>query len=165
METKTKLGGFGGSESGYAFDGEKSPVRISGKNNFYFVFSTGAAADKTGSSKNDSMMKANGMDPSMMSGMTGGMGDPANTITLYKVETGKGVRKILFQKNGGANPFASHKMQSSDKYTFSAKKIRDGYWVLMVDKSLKPGEYAFTIMDMGMSAMSGGTTLFAFGVD
>jgi len=69
-------------------------------------------------------MKANGIDPSIMQGMMGGMNDPANTITLNKVETGKDRRKILFQKNGGANPFASHKTQSGDKYSFSIKNKR-----------------------------------------
>ena len=164
METKTKLGGFGGSESGYTFDGQKSSVRFSGKTNFYFVISNGASDKSASSAKSDSTMRANGVDPSMMSGMMGGMTDPANSITLYKVESEKGVRKILFQKMGGANPFANHKMQSSDKYTFSVKKIRDGYWVLIVDKVLPSGEYAFSMSAMGMGAMTG-TVVFAFGVD
>jgi len=163
MDTKTKMGGFGGSESGYSIDGTKSAVRLSSGNNLSFVFSTGSSST-TSSGKSDSAMKANGIDPSMMSGM-GGMTDPANRITLYKVDIEKGERKVLLQKNPGANPFGSHKMQSSDKYTFSAKKIRDGYWELVIDKPLPKGEYAFTMMDMGMSAMSGGTLLFAFGVD
>ena len=75
METKTKLGGLGGQESGYTFDGSRSPVRLSGKNNYYFVFST-AAVDRSSATKNDTMMKANGIDPSIMQGMMGGMNDP-----------------------------------------------------------------------------------------
>ena len=75
METKTKFGGLGGSESGYTFDGSRSPVRLSGKNNYYFVFSTGAV-DRSSVAKKDSMMKANGIDPSIMQGMMGGMNDP-----------------------------------------------------------------------------------------
>jgi hypothetical protein len=35
----------------------------------------------------------------------------------------------------------------------------------MIDKSLPKGEYAFTMMAIGMQAMDGGMTLFAFGVD
>jgi hypothetical protein len=62
------------------------------------------------------------------------------------------------------NPFGSHKIQSSDKYTFSARKIRDGYWELVIDKPLPKGEYAFTATGMGMDVMNG-TVLFAFGVD
>jgi hypothetical protein len=80
------------------------------------------------------------------------------------VESTKGVRKVLLQKAPGMNPFGSHKLQSSEKYSFSARKIKEGYWELVVDKPLPKGEYAFTMMGMGMDAM-GGTTLFAFGVD
>ena len=163
METKAKLGGMAGSESGFALDGEKSSVRFGGGNNLSFVISTGAAA-KSSSSLSDSIMKASGVDPSTMSGMMGSMNDPATTITLYKVETGNGKRKILMQKNGGAMPFASKKTQSSDKYTFSVKKIREGYWELVIDKPLSRGEYAFSKMDM-MSMASMGTLLFAFGID
>jgi hypothetical protein len=35
----------------------------------------------------------------------------------------------------------------------------------VIDKPLPKGEYAFTMMGMGMQAMDGGVTLFAFGVD
>jgi hypothetical protein len=159
MDTKTNA--ISGSESGYSMDGSKSTVRLSSGNNVSFIFSSGTSGSS--SAKSDSAMKANGVDPSMLSGMN--MSDPSQKLTLYKMESGKGVRKVLLQKAPGMNPFGSHKMQSSDKYTFSAKKIKDGYWELVVDKPLPKGEYAFTMMSMGMDAMAGGTTLFAFGVD
>jgi uncharacterized protein YxeA len=164
MESKTKMGGLGGSESGYEMDGTKSTVRLPTGAKLSFIISTGASSTKA-SSPADSMMKASGMDPSMMSGMPGGMNDPASTITLYKTESEKGKRKILMQKNGGAMPFASKKTKSSDKYTFSVKKIREGYWELVIDKTLPKGEYAFSKMDM--TAMSSGMSflLFAFGID
>jgi hypothetical protein len=162
METKSKGIGFGGYENGYMLDGEKSSVRLNNGNGLSFVFSTGGAG-KTTSQQTDSIMRANGMDPSMMSGM-GGTGDPANTITLYKTETGKGKRKIFLQKTGGA--FSGGKLQSSDKYTFSVKRIRDGYWELVIDKTLPKGEYAFTTMSYaGMNSMDGSATLFTFGID
>ena len=164
METKTKAAGFGGYENGYVFDGDKSDVRLSKGSNLSFVFSTGSSASaKSSSPAQDSIMRANGMDPSMTSGMMGGMNDPANTITLYKTESGKGKRKILMQKAGGA--FSAKKLQSSDKYTFSVKKIREGYWELVIDKTLPKGEYAFNMMGMGMGNMDGSTTVFAFAVD
>lgn len=164
MESKTKMGGLGGSESGYEMDGTKSTIRLTSGTKLSFIISTGASSDKASSSQ-DSMMKAHGMDPSMMPGMQmpGGMNDPASTITLYKTESEKGKRKILMQKNAGAMPFGSKKVKSSDKYTFSVKKIREGYWELVIDKTLPKGEYAFSKMDisgMGMSFL-----LFAFGVD
>jgi hypothetical protein len=110
-------------------------------------------------------MRANGMDPSMMSGMPGEMNDPATAITLYKTESEKGKRKILMQKNTGAVPFASKKVKSSDKYTFSVKQIREGYWELVNDKSLPNGEYAFSKMDITGMNVGMSFLLFAFGVD
>ena len=35
METKTKLGGFGGSETEYAMDGGNSPVRVQAGNTLH----------------------------------------------------------------------------------------------------------------------------------
>jgi hypothetical protein len=108
-------------------------------------------------------MRANGADPSMMGGMAA-MTDPANTINLYKADVAKGKRKILMQKVGGA--FGGGKVQSSDKYTFSVRKVRDGYWELVVDKPLPKGEYAFTLAPyMNTGAMDGSTMLFSFGID
>jgi uncharacterized protein YxeA len=161
MESKTKMGGFGGSESGYSIDGEKSAVRFGNGKNLSFIFSTeGSSASAGASAQRDSMMRAYGADPSMMGMMNK---DPASAITLYKTESGKGQRKILMQKIGGA--FSSHKIQSSDKYTFSVKKIREGYWELVIDKPLSKGEYAFTMTDMmGMAGMSG-TVIYAFAID
>ena len=160
----TKTNAISGSESGYSIDGSTSPVRLSSGNNISFIFSSGTSGSSsaTSSAKSDSTMRANGVDPSMLSGMN--TSDPSQKLTLYKMESGKGVRKVLLQKAPGMNPFGSHKLQSSDKYTFSARKIRDGYWELVVDKPLPKGEYAFTAMGMGVDVM-GGTTLFAFGVD
>jgi len=99
METKTKLGGMGGSESGYIQGGEKSTVRLRAGNNFSFIISKGSRAGMSTSRQRDSMMRANGMDPSAMSGMMGGMDDPSSTITLYKAESEKGKRKILCRKS------------------------------------------------------------------
>ena len=163
MESKTKMGGMGGYEMGYVLDGEKSTVRLNKAPDLSFVLSTGASA-RASSPQQDSIMRANGMDPSMMNGMgdMNGMSDPTNMITLYKAESAKGKRKMLMQKAGG---FGGKKSQSSDKYTFSVKKIREGYWELVIDKPLPRGEYAFNMMGMGAGNMDGSTTLFAFGID
>ncbi len=67
MESKTKMGGIGGYEMGYVLDGEKSSVRLNRAPDLSFVFSTGASARSASSPEKDSMMRANGMDPSMMS--------------------------------------------------------------------------------------------------
>ena len=165
METKTKLGGMAGMENAYIMDGEASTVRLNSGNSLSFIYSTGGGGEKKSSPQMDSMMRANGVDPAMMSGGYGTTMDPSSMITLYKVETDKGSRKILLMKSPGAIPFGSKKMKSSDKYTFSVKKIKEGYWELVVDKSLPKGEYAFSVMSMGMGNMDGSTLMFAFGID
>jgi hypothetical protein len=163
MDTKSKLTG---SESGYTVAGEHSPIRLHGSSGLSFVFTNNSTSGATDSkAKTDSMMRANGVDPAIMDERMGNMSDPANMITLYKVESTKGNRKIYLMKMGGALPFSSHKQTSSDKYTFSVRKIRDGYYELLIDKSLPRGEYAFTLTGMGMGNMDGGVTIYAFGLD
>jgi hypothetical protein len=169
MESKTKMGGLGGSENYYEIDASKSTARVNNEKNLSFVFSTGASSASSSSKERDSMMQANGMDPSAMQGMgeMGGMNDPSGTITLYKVESTGSKRKLLLQKNPGAMPFGSKKQKTGDKYTFSVKKIKEGYWELVIDKTLPKGEYAFALMGMGMGmqGMDGSIIMFAFGVD
>jgi hypothetical protein len=162
LESKVKFGGMGGSESAYIVDGEKSTVRIENNKNLSFVFSNGTASSKS-SSAADSMMAANGIDVSAMSNMMGAINDPSKNIVLYKVEQARGKRKILLQKNPGMSPFGSKKQKTGDKYTFSVKKIREGYWELVVDKSLNRGEYAFAMM--GSSNSDGSIVMFAFAVE
>ena len=161
MDTRVKAAGFGGAENAYLIEGEKSPVRLSGGANLSFIFSTGSSSSSS-SPQNDSVMKAHGLDPSMMSAY-GSMNDPSNTITLYKTESAKGNRKIYLMKTGGA--FSMGKNKSSDKFTFSLKKIREGYWELLIDKSLSKGEYAFAVQGMNMNNMDGSIVIFAFAVD
>ncbi len=165
MDTKTKLGGMGGAENSYSIDGEISPVRVTSGKDLSFVFSTGAEQGKKNSPQMDSMMKANGMDPSMMGMMQDGMMDPSKMITLYQTDIDKSNRKVYLMKTGGAMPFASKKNKTSDKFSFSVRKIRNGYWELIIDKPLPKGEYAFTVMGMGMASMDGSVTIFAFGID
>ncbi|MEP7230490.1 MAG: hypothetical protein ABI691_09580 [Ginsengibacter sp.] len=164
LDAKMKMGGFGGMENGYSIDDSKSTVRITHGNNLSFIFSTGTTV-KVGSPLSDSLMNANGIDPEMMRNMADKMNNPLNNITLYKLETEKGKRKIIMQKSGGAVPFASKKIKSSDKYTFSIKKIREGYSELVIDKTLPGGEYAFSVPQNGMGGMGGDITLFAFGIE
>lgn len=167
MESKTKMGGFGGYENGYIIEGEKSAVRLKGGSSLSFVFSTGASATSpaAANAQRDSMLRANGADPATMQSFNS-MNDPANSISLYKTDKEKKDRKIVLQKTPGALPFGSKKMKSGDKYTFSVRKIREGYWELVIDKNLPAGEYAFTVKNMmDTDVMTGGVTVFAFGVD
>ena len=164
MDTKTKMGGMGGAENGYSIDGERSTVRLNKGNDLSFVFSTVTAAQSSNPSA-DSTMKANGIDPAMLQGM-GSMNDPANMITLYKAESGKGERKVILMKTPGMLPFGSKKIKSSDKMGFSVKKVKEGYWELVIDKKLSSGEYVFVVTsNSAMGMATGGATMFAFGVD
>lgn len=52
------------------------------------------------------------------------------------------------QKSGGAFSL-NKKIRSSEKYTFSIKKIREGYSELGIDKNLPAGEYAFSVPQNG----------------
>jgi hypothetical protein len=162
MDNKTKI--VGPSEQSYSIEGDKSPVRLSSGTNFSFIISKGSSQGSSSSPKSDSIAKANGLDPNMMDEMSMG-GDPSQTITLYKASSDKNIRKIYLMKVGGYFSMGKNKLQSSDKMTFSVKKIRNGYWELVIDKPLAKGEYAFTMMGMGTSGMDGSTVLFAFGVD
>lgn len=152
QESKTKMGGFAGVEFGYTVEGTKSPIRLVAANNLSFVFSTGSASSRS----SDSALREAGIDPSMMSGM--GM-DPARMISLYQTSADKGVRKIYLAKNSG---MFGGKNKSSDKFSFSVKQVREGYWELVPDKPLKRGEYAFVVMSYNTD---GSHTIFSFGVD
>lgn len=159
MDTKTRLGGY---EMGYTMEGLASPARLTDGNNLSFIYST-TDAGYNPSPAADSIIKANGMDPAMMGSMMGRMNDPSNMISLYRVVAAKGKRKILVQSIKGG--IMGAKDRSSDKYTFSVKPIKPGYWELVVDKALPKGEYAFTMMNPGMGNMDGNIQIFAFGVD
>ena len=163
MESKAKMGGMGGGESGYILEESKSPVRIPGGSNFSFIYYTGTSHSTTPAT--DSVMKANGMDASMSSQINTSMemmNDPSRKISLYNMNAEKGSRKITIQAYQGMKIFGKSKKESN-KYTLSIKKIKEGYYEMIVDKPLSKGEYAFTLMDLG--SMDGSHLLFAFGVD
>ncbi len=156
QEMKVKMMGMGGMDQGYELDGEKSSVRLANSNNLVFLFFTGGAATN---SETDSMMKANGMDPSMMSNPMSSMMDPSQNISLYSMKGEKGKRKALIQSMG----VMGMSKKTAVKYTLSIKKIKEGYYEMIVDKSSLPkGEYAFVMMNMSMDQSC---SLFAFAID
>ncbi len=159
--------GINGTEQGYSVDGTKSDIRFQSGSGLVFIFSNGASAAKS-SNKSDSLMRSNGIDPGSFANAISAYTDPDKNITLYKLETSKGIRKIITMKVPGMNPFGSHKVTSSDKYTFSTKKPKEGYWVFQIDKTLPRGEYAFALSAMlgGMGSNAGNNMLvYAFGID
>ena len=164
MESKSKMGGMGGGENGYQLEGSRSTVRMPQLNDLSFVFYTGGSSSTT-TPETDSIMKANGMDPSMQQQMGNPMemmNDPSRTVSLYNMNAEKASRKITVLSYGGMKVFGKSKKESL-KYTLSIKKVRDGYYELVVDKRLPKGEYAFVYTSM--TNMDGSNLLFAFGVD
>jgi hypothetical protein len=159
QEMKMKMMGMGGMDQGYEMEGEKSTVRLTGSSNLVFIYYTGGGETGTRTPESDSMMRANGMDPAMMSNPMSSMMDPSNTISLYKSLPEKGNRKILLQSMG----FMGKSKKTSAKYTLSTKKVKEGYFEMIVDKPLPKGEYVFVMMSMG--SMDQSFSLFAFAVD
>jgi hypothetical protein len=157
QQMKVKAMGLGGMDQGYEIDGEKSTVRLSTGSNLVFIFYTGGPDNST-SSENDSMMKANGMDPAMMQNPMSSIMDPTQNISLYSMKAEKGKRKALLQSMG----IMGRSKNTSVKYTLSIKKIKDNYYELVVDKQLPKGEYTFVNMNMSMDQSY---ALFAFAVD
>jgi hypothetical protein len=152
QETKTKLAGFTGTEYGYTIQGDKSNIRINKTNKLSFIYFLSHSRNN----KSDSVMKTNGMDQNPYS--TIGI-DPTTMISLYKTDIDKSDRKIFLVKNKG---MFGAKNKGSDKYTFSIKQIRDGYWEFVPDKPLPIGEYSFVVMGFNTD---GSHTLFSFGID
>lgn len=162
MEAKSKMMGFGGMENGYTLDGEKSTVRISKGNNLSFIFTSGGSSSSNLSPEADSAMKASGMEQAMQNSPMSMLSDPSQNTTLYNMNIDKGKRKITLQSASGMGILGKTK-KISTKYTLSIKKVKEGYYEMIVDKTLPKGEYAFVMMSFG--SMDGSSSLFAFGVD
>jgi hypothetical protein len=160
MDTKVKAAGFGGAENGYTIEGDKSSIRLNGGKGLSFVYTTTPPSAQS-SAAMDSAMRANGVDPALVEQFNN-RSDPAKAIILYKVDVVKGSRKIYLMKSPGM--FGGKKNSSSDKYTFSARKIKEGYWELIIDKTLPAGEYAFSVPG-GMGSMDGSTVLYMFAIE
>lgn len=148
-DNKLKLGGLGGVEISYLLEGEASPARVVSETNLSFVLSKGGI---------DSVTKGN-VVAAVLQVIGVGDGDPAHSVNLYKTSLENGKRKIIIQKRSGL--FGNKKKEVSQKYGFSVKKIRDGYWEIITDSILPKGEYAFALT----GNPDGVVSLFAFGID
>lgn len=159
QEMKLKMMGMAGMDNGYELEGEKSPVRLSNGSSLIFAYYSGEANAGGSSAKSDSIMKANGMDLAMMNNAMESMMDPTQNISLYSMRPDNGKRKALLQSMG----IMGKSKKTAVKYTLSTKKLKGGFYELVVDKTLPKGEYTFTMMSMG--SMDQSYTLFAFGID
>lgn len=166
LENNMKMGGMAGGDNSYVLEGSRSGVRLSAGHNLSFVYYVGSSSQQDLTPEADSAMRASGVDPSMAnmgSSMSDMMNDPSQTTSLYNAQIEKGKRKIVLQSYGGMGMGLGKKKKETTKYTLSIKKIREGYYELIVDKPLPRGEYVFIISSYG--GMDGSQILFAFGVD
>lgn len=158
QEMKMKMGGMGGMDQGYELEGEKSTVRLAAGSNLVFVLYTGSVT-ATSNAQSDSMMRANGMDPNAMSEAMAMFNDPTKSTSLYNMKSEKGKRKALLQSMG----LMGKSKKTATKYTLSIKKVKEGYYEMIVDKTLPKGEYTFVMMGMGSTDQS--YSLFAFAIE
>ncbi len=117
MKTKTKLGGFGGSNTSYIMTGDRSPMRIPQNKKTEFTIKTAGG--------------------SLMAGM--GM-NPADMLHLYKFETKGGNRLSVLQEMGFMGKGGKENYKG---IKFNVKEISAGTYVLVPEKTLEPGEYGF----------------------
>ena len=162
MKTKTKMGGMGGSESSYSLDGDRSPVRFTSGSNLCFILYTGKQAGFSSTPQMDSVMKANGTNAQQMNEAMDMFNNPEKNTSLYDMDPEKDERKIIAMSNQGMKILGKAKKESK-KYTLSIKKVKEGYYEILVDKTLPKGEYSFLVMDMMSRDMS--YKLFAFAID
>ncbi|MDP4149624.1 MAG: hypothetical protein Q8927_09420 [Bacteroidota bacterium] len=163
ISNKVGFGGFTPSTTEYDIDGGRSTIRLSDIGKYSFVFWNGSTGGATvAGNRGDSMMRASGVDPNMIT-QAAGMNGPSQ-FTLYKMEVSGGKRSIILVKAGGFS-FGKKSSSGSEKYSTSMRKIREGYFEMVVDKRLPKGEYAFVTLSGGVQGMHGGANLFCFGVD
>jgi hypothetical protein len=161
LKTKTKLGGFAGSESSFAMENEKSPVQIKESNSLSFIYFTGESQTE-GKGSSDTVSKSNKTGPAGFSGWDM-MNNPSQTTSLYNAYSDQGTRKVVIQSGSGMRLLG--KTRESKKFTFSVRKIRPGYLELVIDKALPKGEYIFVVMGGFEINMNGSASLFAFEID
>jgi len=162
MKTKTKMGGMGGSESSYSIEGESSPIRFTNGSDLCFILYTGKQPGFSSTPQMDSAMKANGTNAQQMNEAMEMFNNPEKNTSLYDMDPEKDQRKIIAMSNQGMKILGKAKKESK-KYTLSIKKVKEGYYEILVDKTLPKGEYSFLVMDMMSRDMS--YKLFAFGID
>ncbi|MBC7851446.1 MAG: hypothetical protein H7Y31_17010 [Chitinophagaceae bacterium] len=94
------------------------------------------------------------------------MMDPSQMLRLYKFEKGDNQRETITSKSG---PMGKQSNANQDGIRISVKESKNGVFILVPDKALMPGEYAF--LNLMMPSSSGGGrgagptyTAFAFSI-
>jgi len=160
IHQKTSI--MGGGSMQYEVEAKQSTIRFTNMDPYSFIIWTGSGngGNVASGSAGDSAMRASGFDPNMFNGF--GSLNPSQ-IALYKMDVSHDQRTVVMAKGGGFN--FGKKSSSGGVQTTSFRKVRDGYFEIVLDKKPAPGEYAFLVQQTGMASANGGVILFCFGVD
>ncbi len=161
LNTKLKLGGFAGSENSFEMENEKSPVQIKQSNSLSFIYYT-AESQTAGKDSFDTDAKSDRTEQSVFSSWEN-MNNPSQTTSLYNSYPDQGTRKVVLQSGSGIRLLG--KTKESKKYSFTVRKIRPGYYELVIDKPLPKGEFMFVVMGGFEINIDGNVSLFAFEID
>jgi hypothetical protein len=137
VRNKFKALGFGGSESIYELENERSTVRLKAADTLRFAMR-----------------------------MAGSFSDPSTVIKLYQLDVRKGVRAAVMSTAGGTFG-ASKVRSGKGELAFRLQRSSDGaYFILIPASKLAPGEYGFmNAMTPQGSGTNIAYTFFTFGVD
>jgi hypothetical protein len=136
MKSKTKALGFGGNETGYEMNGEKSPVRIKNVAGMRFAVKLNTA-----------------------------MFDPSTMIKLYKFDSQKSGREAIVGAQGGMFNKKKNS-GGANEIACNVQKSGNDVYIIIPALKLEKGEYGFVNMMMvSTNGMRATYTVFAFGVD
>lgn len=137
VRNRVKALGFGGSESLYELENERSIIRLKAADTLRFAMR-----------------------------MAGTFSDPSTVIKLYQLDVRKGVRVAVINSAGGTFG-ASKVRSGKGELAFRLQRSSDGSFFILVPASrLTPGEYGFmNAMSLKGSGTNIAYTFYTFGVD
>ncbi|MBS1598248.1 MAG: hypothetical protein JST75_08480 [Bacteroidetes bacterium] len=135
MVNKTKGFGYGGSESGYEMEGEKSSVRISTGNNIRFAIKLGMS-----------------------------MADPSMMIRLYKLRAAKNKREAILDSQGGMYNRSKNTNSDEISFNIQ-KTGNDVYLIIPVSALTSGEYGFLNMMMANSNNRKVSFTMFSFGLD
>jgi len=137
VRNKVKAFGFGGSESIYELENERSHIRLKTADTLRFAMRT-----------------------------AGTFSDPSTVIKLYQLDVRKGVRVAVISAAGGTFG-ASKVRSGKGELSLRLQRSTDGsFYILMPASRLTPGEYGFmNAMSLKGTGTNIAYTFYTFGID
>ena len=131
LNSKIKFMGYGGAEATYQIQGEHSPLRIASASTPFII------------------VKLDGSS------------DPANIVSIYPLQVGKGQRSLAFLKTHFLGTGMKNKMQGKD-IPFTYERYGQGSVKITMSSPLAAGEYGI-VLASGMNQPQ--PFAYCFGVD